>query len=206
MKGVKYGARYFQVAEIKKEKETGLPEYENKTLLGGLRTCAISIQTASGELYGDDQLVLKVDEFVSGTADVETSDVDDDVLAAILGAKLDGKTIINSADDVPPMCGAAFFGVFKRTKDDATGNAKKGDAYYRGVYLPKVQAQIGDDTYETKDNNIKFGANNLKFTIYATNDGKWRMTERFADESAAIAWCDKKLGKATAPTGGGSGT
>jgi hypothetical protein len=201
VKGVKYGARHAQVATIKTNPAGKLPTYEELLSLGGLRKCGISITMASGELYMDDRLALKVDEFSSGICDLETGDVDDEVLAQILGAKIETGTILYKSDDVPPRVGISFYAAFKATED--AGTLKTGDIYYRGVYLPVAQAQIGDDTYETQENSIKFGSTNTKFTIFASNDNTWKKTSILKTEEEAVAWCDKMLGKT--PAGGGSG-
>jgi hypothetical protein len=75
-----------------------------------------------------------------------------------------------------------------------------------------VKATLGTDNAQTKGDNITFGTSTTNLTIMASNTGVWRITKEVATTEAAEAWCDKKLGKPSAPQnppdppGGGSGS
>jgi len=194
--GTTYGLKYAQFATIKSHPENGRPIYEKDRIsLGGSKKCSISITKASGELHQDDALALKIDEFVSGKYGLETGDVDEANKAKILGAKMEGNRIKYNEKDVPPQGGVSFYVPMRSTHPDT-----KGQVYYRCVHLPVVQAEIGDEDFETKE-GIKFGVNKTDFTIFKANDGDWKETERVETEAEAIKWCDDILdGTATTPT------
>ena len=194
--GTTYGLKYAQFATINSEPENAVPTYANDRVpLGGSKKCSISITKASGELYQDDALDLKIEEFASGKYTLETGDVDDEVMAKILGAKITGNEITHNEKDVPPQGGVTFYVPMR-----STAKATKGQVYYRCVYIPKVQAEIGEESFETKDNSIKFGVNKTDFTIFKANNGDWKKTERVETEAAATEWCDNKIKGTGAPT------
>ena len=58
-----FGAKYIKFAPIKTEPATGMPTYDAPVTLGDLVKAELTINLASGEIYGDDRLVEKLEEF-----------------------------------------------------------------------------------------------------------------------------------------------
>ena len=71
-----FGARYIQFAPFTGDEPTdALPKYGEKVNFGRLVKAEIAVSMASGKIYGDDVLDESVDEFISATLNVETTDM-----------------------------------------------------------------------------------------------------------------------------------
>jgi phi13 family phage major tail protein len=181
-----FGAKYLSFAPIKEEAEDALPTYEKNGAfsLGGLVKADLTVNFASGELYADDKLQEKLDEFASGTISAEVDDLEDEKAAKIYGAAIDedGEKTDNSGDTVPAG-GLTYCRTLLRN----------GKRFYRGYYYPKVKAQIGSDSAATKSASITFASSPITFTVMEASNGDWRKTEEFEKEADAKAWCEEKL-------------
>ena len=196
-----FGAKRPKWAPLASEPENALPtyNYQKAVTVGKLVKADLSVTNASGELYGDDALAEKVDMFASGNLALETDDKTDEVHAALHGASKDSETgeVTDKDSDVAPRGGITYYKVIIRN----------GVRYFKGVFLPLVNAILGNDSAATKGSSITFGTSATAFNVFRCNSGAWRTTKEFTDEAACIAWCDEKLGKGAAtPTGPESGT
>lgn len=184
-----FGAKYIKYAQIKAEAENALPTYEatKAKVIGLLVKADFSPTYASGELYADDKLAEKQEEFISGTIAVELDELEDDTAALIYGNTLSetDERVDNSKDNAP----YGGLGYIKTL-------LKNGVKFYRAYYYPKVRAVIGNDSANTKSNSITFATAPTSFTVYEANNGDWRQTKKFDTEAAAKAWIDSKLGNA----------
>ncbi len=95
--------------------------------------------------------------------------------------------------DSAPLGGMAYYKVIMR----------QGIRLYKGVFLPRVKAILGNDSAATKGNSITFGTSATGFTVFRCNSGVWRVQKEFSSEADCIAWCDEKLGKEKSVTGPG---
>ena len=66
-------------------------------------------------------------------------------------------------------------------------------------------ATVNEETKEVTDSDGDVAPRGglAYYNVFRCNSGAWRVTKEFTDEAACIAWCDEKLGKTTAPGGGG---
>lgn len=187
MSKVKMGAKYPRFAPIKSEPENALPTYDTKKVtIGELIAANLTINLASGDLYSDDALNVKVSEFSSATIAMETDGMEDDVAEALYGATIesDGSLVTYNVGDVAPNGGLAYYAMMKD---------KSGKVYYKGYYFPKVQAAMGNDNASTKGSSISFQTANTTFTVMKAENGDWMQTEIHETEAAAKAWVDSML-------------
>lgn len=191
-----FGAKRPKFAPVATTPDNALPTYnfESAVTVGKLVKADLSVTNASGELYADDALAEKVDMFASGTLALETDDKTDEVHAALHGATKDAETseVTDSDGDVAPRGGLTYYKVIIRN----------GVRYFKGVFLPLVNAILGNDSAATKGSSITFGTSATSFNVFRCNSGAWRVQKEFTSEDECIAWCDAKLGKPAAPGGG----
>lgn len=184
-----FGARYIKFAPFSgDEPSDALPKYGAAVSLGRLVKAELSVQMASGKIYGDDVLDESVDEFISATLGVETTDMTLETESAIFGSKLSGaeetkKELVDSSADVIPYGGIVYIKVLMR----------KGKKVFRAYYLPKAKATIGTDTANTKTESIAMSSTPVSFTVFEPNTGDWRYRQEFETFAAAKEWCDGKL-------------
>lgn len=184
-----FGAKYIKYAVIKTEEENKLPAYDaQKTkMIGSLVKADLTVNFASGELYADDLLAEKAEEFISGNIAVEVDELDDEVASVIYGATVNeqNEKVDNTGDNAP----YGGLGYIKTLM-------KKGTKYYRAYYYPKVRAALGNDNTATKSSSITFSTTPVNFTVYEPKTGDWRYTKKFDTEAEAKAWIDSKLSSA----------
>jgi phi13 family phage major tail protein len=183
-----FGAQYICFAPIKSEPDTGLPTYSDKVNLGELVKAELTVNLASGEIYGDDRLVEKVEEFSSGSLSVEVVDMTDEIESKVLGSTYDEQTgLVDKTNDTIPYGGVGYFKVMMRN----------GVKSYKAYFYPKAKAAAGTDSANTKSSSITLATTPLSFTIYEPNDGDWRYRHTFATKAEAKEWIDSKFGTVT---------
>lgn len=187
-----FGAKYMKYAPIKEEPKNGLPVYrEGKILdLGGMVKAELTINYASGEMYADDALAEKIEEFVSGTIAAEVNEMDDTVAADIFGARINDKNEkVDNSSDTAPYGGLAYYKCL----------SKNGVKYWRGYFYPKVRAAMGNDSANTKSNSITLTSTQMTFTVNEPVTGDWRYVKTFDKEKDVVAWVDRKLSNEAEP-------
>lgn len=184
-----FGAKYLRFAKIAAEEKGKLPTYDPGVItLGGLVKADLTVNYASGELYADDMLAERVEEFVSGSLAVEVDELENEEASTVYGARINEheEKADNASDNAP--CGG--LGYYKTL-------LKKGVKFWRGYYYPKVRATLGNDSAATKSSSITLATTPLTFTVFEPENGDWRYTKKFTSEEEAAAWVDEKLGKGT---------
>lgn len=187
-----FGAKCPCFAPIIAQPPGSLPTYGVGKVMGALVKADMTVNLASGEIYGDDTLDEKIEEFSSASIAEETTDMEDDVASMIYDATVvDGQVNYNKGD-TPPIGGHAYYKTLLRN----------GVKKYQGYFYPKVRATLGNDTAATKGSSITFSAKATSFTVFdpgvPKNVGGWRITKLFDDEASAIAWVKSKTNIATA--------
>lgn len=179
-----FGAKYPCFAPFAgEEPANALPNYGAAVVLGRMISANLTVNLASGDLYSDDSMSEKVDEFASGTIALETDDILDDVASVIYGATVAEKKVTYGKEDAPPLGGLAYYKVLQRN----------GKRFYKGYFYPKTQAALGNDTAQTRGNSITFGTSSTTFTVMPAETGAWRITETFDTEAACRAWVQEQL-------------
>ncbi len=179
-----FGAKYPFFNKIKSEPEGALPVYEGEPVrIGRLVKADLTVNLASGKLFGDDGLAESVDEFSSGSIAMETDDMEDEVASVVYGAQVTDKEVHYNVGDDAPAGGLAYLKKLMRRRK----------VLYKGYFYPLVKAALGSDTAQTKTDSITFGTAATTFTIFACESGDWRITEEFPTETEALAWVKEKL-------------
>lgn len=157
-------------------------------VLGKLVSANLTVNFASGELFADDVLVEKSNEFSSGSIAMETDDMLDEVAKEIYGCKVEeGLVTYNTADNPPRGC----LGYFKTLR-------RNGKNECQGYFYPRVQAAIGNDNAQTKGSSITFATTSTTFTVFADDTGAWRKTKTFETAEAAKTWINEMCSISTA--------
>ena len=180
-----FGAKYIKFNPIKETPKNALPVYADSApvQLGALVKADLSITSASGKIFGDDELAESIDEFSYATLGVETVDMMDEVASVVHGCTVEDKLVHYKYGDTPPEGGVAYYKVLMRG----------GKKFFKGIYHPRAKAALGNDSAQTRTDSITFTTTSTSFTVFACNSGDWRLTETFDIEADAIAWVDKML-------------
>lgn len=191
----KYGAQYPYAVQIASEPANAAPTYKpDGRTVGKLNKLTLDIQMASGEIYGDDGLAEKVDEFVSASGTLTTTDVTPDNYCYLTGATLSASgEIIDAGADEAPLFGLGYIVVLRRA----------GKTYYKACFLPKVQASKQGEEANTKSNSLSLSGDEVSLTVYEANDGRWRYSQEFSGTNglaSAQAWILSKAGNGTTHT------
>ena len=185
-----YGAAYLQwapFAESNSEPDDALPNYGEPMNLGPLNKVtdapAFSEVTADGDNRTQDSLA----EFTGGTVDVNVTELENSVAAAVFGAKQDTQTkdLIFGLDDEPPYGGLAFY----------VSKVKGTKKFFQGIYYPKVKATPQGGEYATKaKSGVTLTGGKIHFNWEAPKFGKYLYkSEPMDTEAAAKAWVDGKI-------------
>lgn len=166
------------------------PCFKRKTassgvVLGKAVAANLTVNLASGELYGDDVLAEQLSEFSSGSLAMETDNMADEVAHEIYGATVTEGVVTYNKDDSAPEGILGYFKVLMVNK------VKK----YRAYIYPSVRAALGNDNGQTRGNSITFQTAQTTFTIFADSvTGHWRLTKECASEADAKAFIDQYCG------------
>lgn len=181
-----FGAKYLRFAKIATEEKGKLPTYASGVVtLGGLVKADLTVNYASGEMYADDVLAERVEEFISGSLAVEVDELENEEASVVYGARInESEEKADNASDSAPCGGLGYYKTL----------VKNGERFWRGYYYPKVKATLGNDTAATKSSSITLATTPLTFTVFEPENGDWRYTKRFSTEAEAVAWVDEKLG------------
>lgn len=90
---------------------------------------------------------------------------------------------ISSGTDIAPFTGFGFHGE----------EIINGVHSYIGYFLPKVQWTEGEDSFQTKGENITFSTRKMNGKAFVDANGRWRYRKPFKTEAEAIAYVKKKL-------------
>lgn len=184
-----FGAKYPRFAPNKTVGEDGAITYDTPVTIGALNKADLTVTMASGKIYGDNELQESVDEFVSGTLAMETTDMEDDVAGKIYGATVEEKLCTYNTGDTPPEGGLGYYKTIMRNNQKL----------FKTYFYPRAKAAIGNDTAATKADSITFSTVATNWTIMADKKGNWRLTEEHDTEEAAKAWLDTQMGVVGGP-------
>ena len=147
-------------------------------VLGKLNQANVTINTASGDLYGDDMLAEHYSEFSDGNIAMETTHLSDENATAVFGHTATQGRVVCKTSDLAPEGKFAYYRVVM------VGGAKS----YKFFGYPRVRARLGNESDQTKNNQITFSTDSLTLDILAVEStGEWREFETFATEAAAIS-------------------
>ena len=90
---------------ILSEASDGTPSYGVKKKLAKAVQCTVNITNNDAKLFADDGLAESDTTFQSGTISLTIDDVDDTVMADLLGHDIEGGVMVRSAQDIAPYVG-----------------------------------------------------------------------------------------------------
>ena len=159
-------------------------------VLGKLVSANLTVNLASGELYADDALAEQLSEFASGSIAMETDDLTDENAGVVYGCTVSEKMVTYNKNDTAPRGSLGYYKVLMRS----------GKKYFKAYFYPLVRAALGNDNAQTRGSNINFTTESTTFTVFADDNGDWRMTETFDTADAAKEWINEKCSVADAGT------
>ena len=104
-----FGAKYPRFAPNKTVSPEGVVTYDEPVTIGALNKADLTVTMASGKVYGDNELQESIDEFVSGSIAMETTDMEDEVAGKIYGATVVEKLCTYNTGDTPPEGGLGYY-------------------------------------------------------------------------------------------------
>lgn len=144
----------------------------------------LSIEINEANLYGDDRIVESIKEFKSGKVSLNGDHLSYEVLALILGHKLEtitpgnGQKMTAKGDDDGKPVGVGFYST----------TIKDGKRKFRAIWLRKVKFGIPNESLETKGDSINFQTPTIEGTISTDILGVWKEEATFAQEADARTW------------------
>lgn len=173
-------------ALIDTETDGSLPTYSGGMAFSEFIKLTESINKAETEFYSNDALSENTSEFKYCELTYDNKGLTDEIMAAIFGMDYTEGVLTYGGDDTAPMGG---FGYYRTLMDN-------GVKYYEGVFYPKVKASLGNDTTDTKGENVTFSGATTSMMAYQCKDEKktWKKTEIFQTASEAEAWVKTQLG------------
>ena len=148
----------------------------------------LSIEINDAQLYGDDRIVESIKEFKSGKLTLNGDHLEYEVLALILGHKVealttgDGKKLTAKGDDDGKPVGVGFYST----------TIKDGKRRYRAIWLHKVKFGIPNESLETKGDSINFQTPTIEGTILTDILGVWKEEATFENEPDAKGWLNEQ--------------
>lgn len=184
----KMGLKYYVWAKMKTEPMDAVPTYEQGRIMGKMVSINVTVNNSEGELYADDMLAEYASEFSSAEMTTEVDNISLADQAEMYGATYTEEGELNHySNDTPPYAAIGGLQVLM------VGGKRK----YRVWIYWKAKAIMPDFDGSTKGDSISFGTEPLKSKIMAPNYGPWYTAKEFADEEAATAYLNTKLGLAT---------
>ncbi len=157
----------------------------NKFLVGDAIDISLSDDYATGEQWAGGRLKNKATQLNKIEFEMETDDI---TLSA--KAKLKGKTVANGGYTTDDKVVEKYFALM--FEGELTGDHKQYVCLYKAI------AEFGTETFKTRDGNINFGTEKVKFTCLSNADGKFKHTARTDEESytdtVGAKWYDAPYG------------
>lgn len=149
----------------------------------------ITPNTVSASLYADNQQVEDVTEFTNATVVLGVNTMPAKAAAILFGHTTNGQSEeVSNTGDSSSYVGYGF----------VVAEMDEGTKKYRGCVLHKVKFAEGEESYQTKGDQITFVTPTLNGTAYGDEDGNWRTkSELFTTEGEADKWVQKFLGIST---------
>lgn len=181
------GMRTSYAAPIIAEPLNAHPTYGAVLDMGAAVKGYTTVETASLDLYGDDENLVHDEKFVRGALDAETARDDLELNAALYGHAYDAGAETSNKDDSSPFVGYGYIEpILLKTKQ----------VIYRATMLYKLSANASSEKNEadTKKADLDAKMNAIAYTIYADNTGDWRKRLEFSTEAEAEAWILTQFG------------
>lgn len=126
-------------------------------------SASLSPKASDDAFYADDLALISNNTISSIAVELETADIPDEVVAKLLGSKIDANgVVVDSINAKAPKVALAF-------------RSLKSNGKYKYVVLYKGSFGIGEDEYATKEDSVTFQTSKITGTFLPTvNNGDWR--------------------------------
>lgn len=177
-------------APITAEPASSHPTYGSVLDMGANVKSYLSITTASGSIWGDDEELYYDESFVNAQLDAETTQDDLAINAALQGHTYATGLETSGKDDRSPYGG---YGAIRHLIN------KQGQHIFRGMvyYKVKPMASSEKDEADTKKENFDPKMYAVSMKVTCDNTGAWRDREDFSALAQAESWLATKLGNGT---------
>lgn len=164
--------------------------YEAPFTIAPAVSATITPNTSDDAFYADDKAMVSNQNISSITVELETADIKDEVIAKLLGNKIDEQGVVH--DNVhaeAPKIALAF-------------KSLKSNQKYKYVVLFKGSFGVGEDEYQTKEDSVSFQTTTITGTFLPTSfNGDWRNSVNEdsdqVGEDVVETWFDKVYGATT---------
>ena len=163
------------------------PVYGEKVDMGAAVKGYLSLTTASGDITGDDAMLLYFEQFVSGQVDVETTLSDLEVNAKLYGHSYKaGRETAKGEDSAPNGAYAFIEPILKKDKT----------LVYRASFFYKTTAMLSAEKQEadTRKSDFNPKMNAVSLRVMKDNADAWRERQEFPTQSEAEAFIDSLAG------------
>ncbi|MCR4657326.1 MAG: InlB B-repeat-containing protein [Lachnospiraceae bacterium] len=161
-----------------------LVDEATKAYTGGFY-CGHAIQVdvtpnySEGNLYGDDMLVEYDKEFKDGDVSLNTTHLPIASASTMFGHTVSGQQVVYKSSDEANYVGVGF--LTKKKVDGVTS--------YVGNVIYKAKFTEGQETHNTKGDNIEYGTPTISGKIAPlSTTSEWKATKEFDNQGDAIAW------------------
>lgn len=166
-------------------------KYTDAFQCGKAINTTVTPNTVSAALFADNQQVEDVNEFSNATVVLGVNTIPAQAPEVLFGHKAgttEGEEVSNTGDS-GSYVGYGF----------VVASMDAGVKKYQACFLHKVKFAEGEESYQTKGDQITFVTPSLSGTAYGDENGDWRTkSPLFATEAEADKWVQKKLGVAEA--------
>ena len=182
-----YGLSNPYMASLDASAET----YSNGFRCGKAISTAVTPNMSTASLYADNSEAERVDEFVNANVTVGTDRLPAQAASALFGHTISDGEETDKDGDANAYVGYGFY----------ISKMEDGVKTYNAAVLTKVKFTEGEESYQTKGDQITFQTPQLSGSATALSNGVWRYkSPDFVQEINADVWIRNKLGIAVTYT------
>lgn len=160
--------------------------YSDGFKCGKAISTSVTPNYSSASLYADNAEAERVDEFVSAAVEVGVDRLPAVAAQTVFGHTVDSTTgeVIHKGNDASNYVGYGFW----------VANMEDGAKKYQGVIIHKVKFSEGQESFQTKGENITFATPSLSGSATVLSNDKWKsVSTKFPTLEQANAWIKTKL-------------
>ncbi|MEG0177663.1 major tail protein [Anaerorhabdus sp.] len=180
------GIKHLQVARYEAKK------YTLAMMLADLIDVDINIESNESKLYANDKIKEASTSFKGGQIKMTVDDLVDKGSQFILGQKTKEVTVgdkklnvlVSNRNDKAPYVGIGFYSEVSR--DNVTA--------YRAIVLLKNMFSIPKEKAKTREDKTEYQTKEVNATIFANDDGEWKLEVTVDTEEEAVAFVESILG------------
>jgi phi13 family phage major tail protein len=175
-----FGVSSPYMAQLDAETET----YSNGFKCGKAISTSVTPSYSSAVLYADNAEAERVDEFVNAAVEVGTDRLPAQAAQIVFGHTITDGVTTYKGNDSSNYVGYGFW----------VANMEDGVKKYQGVILHKVKFTEGQESFQTKGENIQFATPTLSGSATVLSNDKWKtVSEKFASLTDAEVWIKTQL-------------